>query len=182
MTITVEYSAVKTAFTGQTAFTFPWECLGLQALEVWAETETDTPGTYDRVQLAPQEYYVVFGGGAPTFLAGTVTLTGAIASTVDRISIERNTPITQLADLKNFGPFKMPTLEFMLDKMVMIIQELAYRKCGFLYPDPIAQPYRFDEYTVLSATVVDAALLNVTTLINAILTGGTDCRTNPEGA
>jgi len=182
MTITVEYTAVKAAYSGQTEFTFPWECLGLQALEVWAETESDTPGIYDRVQLAPQNYYVVFGDGAPTFLAGTVTLTGAIASTVDRISIERNTLITQLADLKNFGPFKMPTLEMMLDKMVMILQELAYRKCGVIYPDPIAQPYRFNEYTVLSATVVDAALLNITTLITAVLTTGTDCRTNPEGA
>jgi hypothetical protein len=182
MTITVEYSAVKTAFTGQTAFTFPWECLGLQALEVWAETETDTPGTYDRVQLAPQEYYVVFGGGAPTFLAGTVTLTGAIASTVDRISIERNTPITQLADLKNFGPFKMPTLEFMLDKMVMIIQEMLDKKCGVTFTEIPLQPFRFDEYTVLSATVVDAAIEAVADYITVLLTTGTDCRTIPEGA
>lgn len=182
MTISTEYSATKYDNTGQTEFPFAWESIGLAAIEVWAEFETDTPGVYDRVLARPDLYTVRFGGVGVTYSGGTVVLNQPSSPFVARISIERNTLITQTVDLKNFGPFKMPVLEFMLDKLVMIIQELAYRKCGFLYPDPIVQPYRFDEYTVLSDTVVDAALLNVTTLINAILTGGTDCRTNPEGA
>jgi hypothetical protein len=182
MTISTEYTATKHAYFGQTAFAFAWECLGLQALEVWAETETDTPGTYDRVLLAPQFYYVNFGGGTPTFLGGTVTLTGTIANTVDRISIERNTPITQLADLKNFGPFKMPTLEMMLDKMIMILQELLFKKCGIPSTTPALQPYVFDEYTVLSASVVDAAIQAVADYILQIDADATDCKTNPEGA
>lgn len=182
MTISTEYSATKQAYFGQTEFTFPWECLGLAALEVWAETETDTPGTYDRVLLAPQDYYVTFGGGTPTFVGGTVTLTGTIASTVDRISIERNTPITQLADLKNFGPFKMPTLEMMLDKMIMILQELLFKKCDISFTSPALQPFVFNEYTVLSATVVDTAIEAVAYYILLIDADASDCKTNPEGA
>jgi hypothetical protein len=182
MTISTDYAATKYTNSGQTEFPFEWESIGLAAIEVWAELETDTPGVYDRVLAKPDQYTVRFNGGGLTYIGGTVVLNQASSPFVARISIERNTLITQTVDLKNFGPFKMPVLEFMLDKMIMILQELAYRKCGILFADPITQPYRFDEYTVLSATVVDAALLNVTTLITAVLDGGTDCRTNPEDA
>lgn len=182
MTISTEYSATKHAYFGQTTFAFSWECLGLQALEVWAETETDTPGTYARELLAPQDYYVTFGGGTPTALGGTVTLTGTIASTVDRISIERNTPITQLADLKNFTPFKMPLLEAMLDKMIMILQELLFKKCGISFTSPALQPYVFREYTVLYASVVDTAIEAVAYYILLIDADATDCKADPEGA
>jgi hypothetical protein len=181
MTISTEYSATKYINTGQTEFPFTWESIGLAAIEVWAEFETDTPGVYDRVLARPDLYTVRFGGVGVTYSGGTVVLNQPSSPFVARISIERNTLITQTVDLKNFGPFKMPVLEFMLDKMVMIIQELADRKCGVSLPSPALQPFFFYEYTVLSATVVDAALQAVISHINLIESMGTDCTSDPEG-
>ena len=182
MTISVLYTAKIYVYTGQTTFYFPWECIGLEALEVWLETGTAERGVYDRELLAPQDYYVTFGGGSPTSIGGTVTVTRSVPGTVDRVSIERNTPISQLTDLKKFSSFKMPTLEKMLDRLIMIVQELLDKKCGVLFTTVPLQPYRFDEYTVLSATVVDAALEAVKDAIDVLQATGTDCTANPGGA
>lgn len=182
MTISTEYAAVLYDYLGEEDYSFPWECLGLQALEVWAGSPSTTPGIVTRTLLAPQDYYVTLGGGVPTALGGVVTLTTAPPVGTQSISIERNTPISQVVDLKNAASFRMPSLEIMLDKMIMILQELGYKKCGISFVTQPLQPFVFNEYTVLSATVVDAAIQRVIDYIVLVESGAQSCKTNPGGA
>lgn len=182
MTISLQYQPVKVPWTGERVLDFDFECLGADAFEVWLETETEVVDTYSRVRISPQYYNVVFNGGKPTYVAGTVTLTGPIPDTVDRISIERNTLITQTCDLKNFAPFQMPTLEYMLDKLVMILQEIMANKCGVQFSIKPLQPYRFEPYTLLSSTVVNTALESAAYYMALIIDLGLDCLETPEAA
>lgn len=181
MTVSLQYIPEKTTWTGVREIDFTFECSGPGAFEVWLETETEPEsGIYDRVQVSPQYYTVTFNGAKPTFVAGTVLLTGVIPDTVSQISLERNTLITQTCDLKNFAPFQMPTLEYMLDKLVMIIQEMMARKCGLSEEVKPLQPYRFEPYAVLPASLVNHSLEIIAFYCAVIIQLGGDCTDNPE--
>ena len=183
MTVTLQYAPEKTPWTGtEREIDFLFECSGPGAFEVWLETESAVPGVYNRVLVSPQNYNVAFNGGKPTYVAGTVSLTGTIADTVDFISLERNTLITQAVDLQNFGSFMMPNLEYMLDKMTMIIQELMVGKCGLQNTTPPLQPYRFEPYAVLSQRLVNDPLEVIAFYCQALYNLGEDCTSDPANA
>jgi hypothetical protein len=59
-----------------------------------------------------------------------VTVTEDPVITFVEISIERNTKITQQVDFQPYGPFPANIVEFALDKLTMIAQELDVRKCN----------------------------------------------------
>lgn len=179
MTISQNYEAERYTWDGERTLEFTFENSGLDSFEVWFETLVGD-GVYTREQVQPQYYDATFYGNKPTYVGGSVTLTGRIADTVTRISLERNTLITQECDLKNFGAFHMPTLEFMLDKLIMIVQEMVANKCGMDAGDQPMQPYRFSEYTVLFAPVVDAALGIIAFYLLLLRANGADCTDSPD--
>ncbi len=182
MTVSLQYAAEKTEWTGvEREIGFGFECIGPQAFEVWLETSIDGT-TFSRVRVTPQFYQVQFGGGKPTFIGGSVILTGDIPSTTTRISIERNTRIDQKCDLQNFSPFMMPTLEYVLDKLTMIIQELISNKCGLGSTNQPLQPYVYAPYTVLSARLVNDPLDILAIKATAVFESGGDCTADPNNA
>ena len=154
------------------------EIVGPEAFELWY-LDVDENRT-----LAPPDHYTVnFSGRASpiydslTFRlnpikvpAGTVTL-----------SIERNTPITQLLDFKEFGIFPMLDIEFTLDKHMMICQEIAYRKCDAEVGElEMTQLIEFDAYTPLRANEVNFSVQNLIDILLAIATSAESCRDRPE--
>ena len=180
MTIKLAYEPEKVDWDGTREIDFYFESIGAVAFEVWLETETD-PDVFDRVLVTPQYYNVTFGPPRPLYNGGTVVLTGTIPDTVTRISLERNTPITQVTDLKEFTPFHMHMLEFVLDKLTMIIQEMAYRKCSVEATLPIEQTIRFETQHPLYASIIDYTLDKVTAYCLQMASTGEDCTDDPDG-
>ena len=127
MTITTIYAPEPYAYTGITTYPFGFESIGAEALEVWA---VDVDG--NRTYIAPSNYTSEFfpSNGAPIYDTGELTLTSALPAGTVTISIERNTPITQLVDFNPYGRFGANVLEFALDKLTMICHELDVRKCN----------------------------------------------------
>lgn len=175
-----EYEALKVVWDGARVIPFDFESIGQLALEVWLETETDVPGVFNRERVAPQYFNLALNGVPPAYVGGTITLTGDIDDTVDRISIERNTPIKQLCDFSSFAPFHMDLIEFTLDKLTMIIQEIAYRKCSIAVTLPITQELTFNPQDVLYVSMVDFALDKVTAYCLQMATSGADCTNDLE--
>jgi hypothetical protein len=182
VTVLNQYVPAVAAWDGTNReFTFPWECLGLAALEVYYETPTATAGLVTREYVEPQYYTVLFSGQPPTYVGGKVTLTGTVPAGVTEISIERNTKIDQLADYAFAVPFHMDMLEFGADRLTMIIQELAYRKCNIDIAGPIEQTIPLNASRVLYQNTLDSMIDILTAYCLEMDTNGLDCFDNPEG-
>jgi hypothetical protein len=184
MTIAAQYAPVKVLMPAVGSF-FAFESIGPESIEVWMETETVVAGVFDRVRL-PQSQYSAFmasGNSSPAYVGGLIVLAvGAVPNTVDQISIERNTPIKQLADFSNFEPFHMDMIEFALDKLTMIIQEIAVRKCNVtpLSPADIKQELTWNRQDVFYASMVDFALDKLISYCAQMVANGNDCRNDLE--
>ena len=183
MSIADQYVPVKISWTGAYAvMSFPYESIGPSAIEVWFETLTATAGVYTR-QLVPVQYYTMLLTGAAPIYAGAILAfnTGYIVpATVTRISLERNTPITQVCDFANYSPFQMDLIEFAADKLTMIIQEIAYRKCSIAVTLPIDQTLRFNPQDVLYSSMIDSVLDKLTAYCLQMKTSGQDCTNDLE--
>ena len=106
-------------------YPFLFESIGAEAFEVWA-VDVNLVRTY----IPPADYTVVFNGETPIYDGGSVTLTKDPPFGTVKLSLERNTPITQLVDFYPYGRFGANVIEFALDKLTMICQELDARKCN----------------------------------------------------
>jgi hypothetical protein len=182
MTILVQYAPEK--YTDGIDLPFTFENLGTANVEVWAEVIiSQDPPVYVRKQLRPQEFTLILVAQGPTYKGGIVRLTGQIPAGF-QISIERNTLMSQTSILPATGTFDMDTLEFMVDKLTMIIQEIAQRKClSDVINAGITQEIEFNPYRVLYKTSVDHVLDTVTAYCLAMdqsIYGG-DCSDNPGG-
>ena len=125
MTVLAEtYTPDVLAYTGLGDYDFTYDIIGEEALEVYALNAAG-----DRTLIAATEYTVVLSGLAPIWDGGTVTVTGTIPADTTQLSLERNTPITQLVDFSAYWSFPSKDVEFSLDKLTMIAQEIEYRKC-----------------------------------------------------
>jgi len=181
MSIADQYVPVKISWTGAYAvMSFPYESIGPSAIEVWFETQTATAGVYTR-QLVPVQYYTLLLTGQAPIYSGAILAFNpgyVVPATVTRLSLERNTPITQTCDFANFSPFQMDLIEFSGDKLTMIIQEIAYRKCNVAVTQPIEQLLTFNPQDVLYGSMVKSLLDKITAYCLQMKTSGQDCTNN----
>lgn len=125
MTVNVIYNPEVFAITSYPDFEFTFEVIGAEVVEVF-----EIDGFANRTYVNPADYSLALGSGVPIYVGGTVTFNRALLGTTTGIVIERNTPITQLIDLENYGRFPPDVIEFGLDKLTMIAQEMDAHKCN----------------------------------------------------
>ena len=178
MTVLNSYQPVKVDWDGeQLGFFFPFEILGVEPFEFWVETEREArPGTYRRRKLNASDYILTINSGSPTSLGGAVVVNeDAIPETIDRISLERNTHISQKVDLKNTQRFRVEDLEYVLDRLTMIVQEKLARVCGLENQIQPLQLINYDAYTPLTTKSVNDPLELIAFWCNALLSLGQNC-------
>lgn len=104
------------AVAAQTIFAFGWRCDDSTTVRVNQKT----------VLLAPTQYAVARNADQISNPGGTVTLSVA-ASAGDSVVISRSSPLAQLLALIPFGAFPATAIMLALDRIVMLVQELAAR-------------------------------------------------------
>lgn len=184
MTITtINYQpsfVTPTEFGERLPFDFP--SIGLAAIEVY---EITLGGARTLVSL--DSYFIEFAGERGFRNAqegGRVIFTVPYREDTFVISIERNTLISQLTDFKKFGLFSMDNIEFTLDKITMILQEIAFRKCnkegGPYVTTEITQLVDFYPYGPFRAETLDFVIDKATTIAAEIKAAKTDCSNDLE--
>lgn len=187
MTVFVQYQPEKFAWdpAGPFLFAFTFEFIGPAAFEVYAETQDPddiTGESYLRDKIPPQYYTLRPDGAPPTYTGGTVQLAkGIVKDSVERISIERNTPIFQNVDWQRYTAFPIKVIEGACDKATMIIQELAYRKCNAGIAEDITQELAFEPYQVLNEAEVDFMCDRLVYYMQQMVANGQDCSNNLGG-
>jgi hypothetical protein len=173
---TAVYTPIEVNYVpNKTEYTFELEIIGADAFELWY---LDADG--NRTIASTDRYVVEFNGPPPIYDSGKVTLTRDPPEGTAQLSIERNTPITQLLDFGAFEPFSMNMIEFTLDKHTMICQELAYRKCDALVGTEMTQLISFEAYTPFRANELTFALDKIIAILAEIAGSAEDCRDRPE--
>jgi hypothetical protein len=160
-----------------TDVTFDYPTIGNIAQEVY---EINPAGVRT---LVPLDNYFIEYTAAPergsVFLGGTVVFTAPLLDDTWVVSIERNTPITQLTDFKKVGEFPMNTIEFVMDKITLIMQEIGFRKCslegGPYVTAGITQLVNFYPYGPFRAATIDFVLDKVTTIAADMMANKTSC-------
>ena len=177
MTITTAvYAPVSASYVqGTDEYAFVLEIIGPEAFELWYLDAAN-----NRTLATPDRYVVSFNGQPPLYDSGQVKLTKPVPAGTTTVSIERNTPITQLLDFNNVDPFPMNMVEFTLDKHMMICQELAYRKCDALVGTEMTQLISFDAYTPFYANELTFSLDKIIAILAEIAITAHDCRCVPE--
>lgn len=108
-----------TATPGQTVFPFAWRCDDAAVVRVWVNDVLD--GGFAVALNADQT-------AAP---GGTITRALACFGG-EVVTVERTTPQTQLTSLAAYNPFPAATITSTLDRVVMLLQEVAavaFNKC-----------------------------------------------------
>jgi hypothetical protein len=123
MTVNVIYNPEIFAVDGL-SYEYTFETIGADVVEVF---EVDAGGV--RTYVDPTGYTIALGSGVPVYVGGIVTFGSTVTVGTVGIVIERSTPITQLIDLENYGRFPPDVIEFGLDKLTMIAQEMDANKC-----------------------------------------------------
>ena len=166
-------------FGERIGFTYP--TIGPAAQEVY---EITLAGVRTLVSL--DSYFIEYAGSPglrKVLTGGRVIFTVPYREDTFVISIERNTPITQLSDYKKSGEFHMDTIEFVMDKITMILQEIAFRKCdkeGETVTTEITQLIDFYAYGPFSAETLDFVIDKATAIALEIKAAKTDCSEDLE--
>lgn len=157
------------------AFSFP--CVGPEAIEVY-----EIIGGTERQLVKVQDYSIRFGSHPrdPLKSNGSVTFNRPHKTGTTNIVIERNTPITQLVDFPVFRSFNGRMVEFALDKLTMICQEIAERKCDVVTTTPITQLITFTAYDDFKASVLNFAMDKINDILIEIDNSAEDCRDRPD--
>jgi len=181
--LTINYEPAfhtPTVFGERLRFDYP--TIGNEAQEVY---EITFDGVRTLVSL--DSYFIEYAGetGLRKLLTGgRVIFTVPYREDTFVISIERNTPITQLSDFNKFGDFSMDTIEFVMDKITMILQEIAYRKCnkegGPYVTTEITQLVDFYAYGPFRASTLDFVIDKATAIALEIKLAKNDCSNDLE--
>lgn len=180
MTVFATYEPVYADITDEQSYNFPYEAVGADAIEVYEACDV----LAIRKRVAHSDYVIDFHGGerTPTKEAATIRFSREHTPGTTRVVIERNTLIDQTTDLPFVHSFNTRMLEFTLDKLTMICQEMVQRKCTAVSATPITQEITFGSYRTLEDGAVTFALDKLSTIINEISGTAEDCRTTPEDA
>lgn len=162
--------------SGVETYDFELEIIGADAFELWFIDADD-----NRTLASTDVYTVAFNGPPPIYDSGSVSLTRPAPEGTITLSIERNTPITQLVDFKAHEAFPVNLMEFVFDKHMMICQEIAYRKCDAEIGDlEMTQLIDYEPYKPLRANEVQFSVQNLIDILLAIATSAESCRDRPE--
>lgn len=181
--LTTNYSPVFfTPVTFGEPIRFEYPTTGLESMEVYEITEFGV-----RTLVSLDSYFIEFAGQAGlrrVLTGGRVIFTKPYRADTFVISIERNTPISQISDFKEFGEFHMDTVEFVMDKITMIMQEIAFRKCnktdGPYVTTEITQLVDFYPYGPFRALTLDFVINKATTIAAEIKAAKNDCSEDLE--
>lgn len=156
-------------------FTFP--SVGKEAIEVY-----EVLSTGHRVRVRQQEYTIEFASSPrdPLKYRGSVQFLRNHTADTELVRIERNTFMDQVVDFKQWSRFNTRMIEFSLDKLTMIAQEIAQRKCDVGVSVPITQEITFGSYWAIQAQQVNRALEKINRILFEIDQSGSDCRVNNE--
>ena len=167
MTVTAAYQPEFYSKNETGLYVFLMESIGSAALEVY---EIDSN---DQAHFLPSNFYTArFRGRRPIFDGGQVFILQHQIPDVAGIKIVRNTPIDQTVDWKRVERFPMKMIEFALDKLTMILQELFDRLCETsppgTYTTEITQTIAFEAYAHFPAAEVNFALDKLFTIMAEI--------------
>lgn len=122
MTINSTYAAENVNIEVDQIYEFSFDIIDAAHLEIY---EVDVAGNYTLVDSA--DYSVVVYGNPPIYGGGQITFGQPHDASATTLSLERNTPKTQLVDYFPYSSFPADTHEFALDKAVLISQELDFQ-------------------------------------------------------
>ncbi len=161
-------------------FTYP--TIGPAAQEVYEITFAGV-----RTLVSLDSYFIEYAGSPglrKVLTGGQVIFTVPYREDTFVISVERNTPITQLSDFKKYGEFAMDSIEFVMDKITMILQEIAFRKCnqegGPYVTTEITQLVDFYAYGPFRASTLDFVIDKATAIALEIKAAKNDCSNDLE--
>lgn len=123
MTVDSAYLLESRKPDADTVYTFVTESIGESTIDLW---RLATDGTWTSVD--PGSYTLAMGGESPIYFGGQIDFVEPLEGD-DTLQIERNTPITQLADFVDGQSFPSEVSEFGLDKLTYILQEIDGEKC-----------------------------------------------------
>lgn len=178
MTVTTtSYAPVVTTINAdlEYPFAFPYsEDISIEVFEIL--------NTGQRVRVDAQDFTLSTSTPfrEPTKQGGVIAFNRPHGSTVEEVSVERNTLIVQNADLPVVDALNTRMVEYTLDRLTLILQELASRKCATVTGVTVDQRLVFGSYFALPAASIDAALDKLTAIALAIDTTAEDCRGRPE--
>lgn len=178
MTVPLEnYEPVEVAINTAREYRFPWKWVGDDSIEVF---EISING--DRRLVAIQDYLLTTDTNprSPVKEGGLVTFNRPHRNDVFRVSIQRNTLIVSNLDMPTFQPISMQMIEFALDKLTLIMQEMVKRKCAAFTSTPITQNQLFGAYQQLRGTSIKAALDKAYQIALEIDESADDCFNRPE--
>lgn len=104
-------------------YPFSFESIGEDAIDVYV---ISSAGVYSL--LSPSAYTLTFGYRSPIFSRGKVVLDTKL-SAGEQLHIERKTPITNDQVIPSNEDFPSAVVEFALDKLTFILQEIEDHKC-----------------------------------------------------
>ena len=178
MTILNQYEPEVYTPTAERFYRFSFPCVGPEAIEVY-----EIGGGTVRNLVRVQDYAVKFSSHTtdPLKSNGSIQFNRPHTLGTTNIAIERNTPITQLVDFPVFRNFNGRMVEFALDKLTMICQEIAERKCDAVVTTPMTQLIKFTAYDDFKASVLNFAMNKLRDILQEIDDSAESCRDNPEG-
>lgn len=152
-------------------FTFPYTTA--DSIEVY---EVDAQNI--RTLARPQDYSLVSNGDtrAPIKSSGTIKFSRPHTVGTTAVVIERNTRIDQTVDFPRSRPFNGRMAEYVIDKITMIQQEIAERKCGASGSTPFTQLVTWTAYDDFKAAALNFAVEKLVTNTAAIAASAQDCR------
>ncbi len=181
MTVFVTYKPTfhdAIPYVDKPAYVCGWESVGAAAIEVYEIDDTNDT----RMLVDKTDYSIEFHGGerVPTKEDATITFSREHASNITRVSLVRNTLMEQVTDMPNVRAFNTRMLEFTIDKVTMICQEMVGRKCTAFTNTPITQEITFGSYRVLDEGAVTAAMDKLSTIIKEIAASVAPCLPTEE--
>lgn len=169
MSITKQYIPEWQDANEDDEYSFFFESIGAQALEVYEVNGLGVP-TF----LSPNFYSVEFVGRRPLFDGGNIIITQHQIPDFTALKMVRNTPIYQTVDWKTFARFPSVMVEFALDRLTMILQELNNRLCDNDLYTPVTvidQLITWEPYDPYYASRLNFALDKLTLIAQEIAAG-----------
>ena len=177
MTILTQYLPETFAVTAEQLYAFTFPCADPSVVEVY-EDISDT----ERTLIPITHYTLTFDGlfDLPLLTQGKIQFTVPHDPDATGVTIERNTLIAQTTSFPSSEQFRENNVEFVLDKAMMICQEIATRKCEVSVSLPMTQEITFDAYDRFTAGALNFQVDKTIQILQQIDSSALDCRAIPE--
>jgi hypothetical protein len=178
MTIPLQnYSPVEVDINADREYRFPWRWVGQDSVEVY---EVYIDGFRRLVPIQDYSLTTDTAPRKPIKEAGLVKFSRPHRNDVIGVRIERNTLIVSNLDTPTFRPISIQMVEFALDKLTLIMQEMNERKCSSVVSTPITQNQLFGAYQQIRGSSIKSALDKAYQIALEIDSSAQDCLENPD--